>query len=272
MAALPYMQFYPADYLADTMHLTTEEHGAYLLLLMNYWQTGKPLMNDDRRLANIARVPNDRWTDVKRTLIEFFVLDGDVLKQPRMEADLEAIRQKQEQAAAAGKASAKARKQRLEMKNKHKGNGMPTDVETDVATRAQRESNHIDPDPDPDSRSHIKSESSASASMKSKNTSAIDEEIFHEVISYFNQINRTKFKKTAKYYRLLSDLFDEGQTIDEIKAVIRMKNYEWREHDFMFKYLRPGTIFKSSNFNNYVGHVPEFIAREREQVNQCYQA
>jgi Uncharacterized protein conserved in bacteria len=71
MAALPYMQFYVADYLADTMHLSTEEHGAYLLLIFNYWQTGKPLPKN--RLAGIARLSNERWTDVERSLNEFLL-------------------------------------------------------------------------------------------------------------------------------------------------------------------------------------------------------
>lgn len=59
MAALPYMQLYIADYLADTMHLSAEEHGAYLLLMFNYWQTGRAIPKS--RLAKIARISNERW-------------------------------------------------------------------------------------------------------------------------------------------------------------------------------------------------------------------
>ena len=74
MAALPYMQLYVADYLADTIHLEADEHGAYLLIIMNYWQTGKPI--PEKRLQIISRIPNGRWTDVKDTLSDFFTIDA----------------------------------------------------------------------------------------------------------------------------------------------------------------------------------------------------
>ncbi len=89
MAALPYMQLYIADYLADTMHLSTEEHGAYLLLMFNYWQTGKPIPKN--RLAKIARVPNDRWLSIEQTLSEFFEDDGESWVHLRIERDMESV-------------------------------------------------------------------------------------------------------------------------------------------------------------------------------------
>lgn len=120
MAALPYMQLYVADYLADTIHLTTEENGAYILIIMNYWQTGKPI--PEKRLQPISRVDNGRWTDVKDSLIDFFVVgdDGSWI-HARIEEELEKVRAKSIKCSDAGKKSALAKA----LKNKNKS----TDVE-----------------------------------------------------------------------------------------------------------------------------------------------
>lgn len=134
MAALPYMQLYVADYLADTMHLTTEEHGAYLLLIFNYWQTGKPIPVS--RLARITRLSNERWTDVERSLGEFFNERDNEWIHFRIERDLEAVRATQEQRIAAGKASAEARKQSAKARPKASRNARSTPVETPLNENA----------------------------------------------------------------------------------------------------------------------------------------
>jgi len=127
MAALPYMQFYVADYLADTMHLSAEEHGAYLLLIFNYWQTGKPIPKT--RLAKIARLSNERWSDVEQSLSEFFKDADGCWTHERIEADLQAATDSQAQRAAAGKASAEARKSAKRDHLKGKFNDRSTPVE-----------------------------------------------------------------------------------------------------------------------------------------------
>lgn len=85
-----WMPFYIGRYLGDTMHLTYEQHGPYVLLLMHYWRKG-PLPNDDRKLAAIARVPLDVWlSGMSETIREFFTLavDGQ-LHQKRQDEERE---------------------------------------------------------------------------------------------------------------------------------------------------------------------------------------
>ncbi len=72
MTALPFMPLYVADYLADTTHLSTEAHGAYLLLLMVLWKSGGELQNDDKILARIVRLSPAKWERIKDDVLEFF--------------------------------------------------------------------------------------------------------------------------------------------------------------------------------------------------------
>jgi uncharacterized protein YdaU (DUF1376 family) len=109
------------------MHLTTEEHGAYLLLIFNYWQTGKPIPVS--RLARIARLSNERWTDVERSLNEFFNECSGEWVHDRIERDLESVHATQNQRSAAGKASAEARAARAQARKTKAVNARSTTVE-----------------------------------------------------------------------------------------------------------------------------------------------
>ena len=65
------MPFYVADYLADTGRLSTLEHGAYLLLIMDYWRNGG-IPDDDRKLARIARMSDADWLLIRANIAELF--------------------------------------------------------------------------------------------------------------------------------------------------------------------------------------------------------
>jgi uncharacterized protein YdaU (DUF1376 family) len=103
------MQLYVSDYLADTAHLTAQQHGAYMLLLMNYWQRGKALDNSNERLSHVARLSPEEWADAKPTLEEFFMVEDNVWTHARVEDDLEKIREKSAKASFAGRRSVVAR-------------------------------------------------------------------------------------------------------------------------------------------------------------------
>jgi uncharacterized protein YdaU (DUF1376 family) len=143
MSALPYMPLYVADYLADAAHLSTEEHGAYMLLIMNYWQRGKPLPADPERLARIARMSNERWTDVERTLNEFFEVVGGEWRHKRIDAELAKVFAKSQKAKQAGRASARSKTNKSSTDVQHPSNERSTSVE--------RTLNHTDTDTDTDS-------------------------------------------------------------------------------------------------------------------------
>ena len=105
MTSLPWMPLNVADYLADTAHLGPAEHGAYLLLIMHYWQHGG-LPDDDRRLARIARMTEEEWGGTRDTIAEFFRSGW---KHKRIDQELADAYELTAKRSAAGKAGASAR-------------------------------------------------------------------------------------------------------------------------------------------------------------------
>lgn len=73
MAEFPALPLWTDAYLADTRHLTTEEHGAYLLLIMEAWRrVNCNLPDDDAVLARLAGLTNVRWAEIKPTIMAFW--------------------------------------------------------------------------------------------------------------------------------------------------------------------------------------------------------
>lgn len=81
----PWMPLYIGDYLKDTGHLTTLQHGAYLLLIMHYWQHGA-LPPDDAGKARICRLTGRQWVSNCLALASLF---QEGWKHKRIEAELE---------------------------------------------------------------------------------------------------------------------------------------------------------------------------------------
>jgi uncharacterized protein YdaU (DUF1376 family) len=94
----PWMPLYIADYLADTMHLTTVEHGAYMLLIMNYWRHGC-LPDDDLKLARIVRLSPKEWGRIRDNVKALF---QDGWRHKRIDSELEKSARKSDARAEAG--------------------------------------------------------------------------------------------------------------------------------------------------------------------------
>lgn len=99
----PWFSFYPADYLADTGHLTQAQHGAYLLLMLHYYATGGPIPANAMQVHAICRCTNDAERHAANTVLQlFFTREEDFYRNTRIDAEIakrSALRTKRQNAA-----------------------------------------------------------------------------------------------------------------------------------------------------------------------------
>ena len=118
----PWMPLYVGDYLGDTGHLTTAQHGAYLLLMMHYWRKGD-LPDDDRQLSKITKLPLKTWCEYRPTLQDFF---GEGWKHKRIDAELaKMVRVLQQRAIAGQKGGIGSALARMKLENASRARSVP---------------------------------------------------------------------------------------------------------------------------------------------------
>lgn len=122
MAEFPSLPLFTDAYLGDTTHLSTFEHGAYLLLLIVSWRSpGCRLPDDDAMLARYTRMTRDKWRKTRPVLASFFAIEDGFWHQARLQNELQHLQSRRKQQVEAGNASAIA-------KSLKRGNRKPTSV------------------------------------------------------------------------------------------------------------------------------------------------
>lgn len=97
-----WMPLYISKYLGRTMTLNTEQHGAYLLLLMAAWKLDGKLPNDPEQLQAITRLPPARWKAHERILSSFFFVTEDFWINDKVREELEKAKNNSKKRAEAG--------------------------------------------------------------------------------------------------------------------------------------------------------------------------
>lgn len=132
------MPLYVGDYLGDTGHLTTTEHGAYMLLLMVMWRSGGKLPNDPKRLARFSRCTSAQWARMEPTIMALFTVSDAEIFHKRLSAELT-------------KYTYSVERQRVRSSNGGKAKSLKTKKPT-LPTASFRQ---CQPEPEPDSKNRL---------------------------------------------------------------------------------------------------------------------
>jgi uncharacterized protein YdaU (DUF1376 family) len=123
MSKLPSMPFMVDTYLADTTHLTLEEHGAYLLLLMAMWRRNGQIPDDDRDNARMLGLTPRAWLRLKPRLMPFLQSYGGFLTQKRLQEQWNFAQENRARQSEKGKRGAEARREKDQILRPSRGYG-----------------------------------------------------------------------------------------------------------------------------------------------------
>ena len=99
---VPCLHFFPSDHIADTLHLSLEAQGCYILILFHTWNKNCQPFND-KELRSLLRITPRKWRKIKDEIAPLFDLSEGTFKQKRLEKAWREALQRSEKAREAAK-------------------------------------------------------------------------------------------------------------------------------------------------------------------------
>lgn len=88
---------------------------------------------------------------------------------------------------------------------------------------------------------------------RNRNKNKEREQIVTEIIEYLNEKTERNFSINSKEtIGLINGRLKEGYSLENFKYVIDIKVAKWKDDPKMQDYLRPSTLFRPTNFENYL--------------------
>ena len=81
---VPCLHFFPSDHIADTLHLSLEAQGCYILILFHTWNRNCQPFNE-KELRSLLRITPGKWRKIKNEITPLFDLSEGTFKQKRLE-------------------------------------------------------------------------------------------------------------------------------------------------------------------------------------------
>jgi uncharacterized protein YdaU (DUF1376 family) len=133
------MPVFIGDYLGDTMHLTTEQHGAYLLLLFHLWRRGI-VHDDDAALARITGLTASAWSSHRPVLAAFFRIHDGLWHHGRVERERIRIEAKRRSGSEKGKLAASSRWHKSRIDDTENASSIANAMPGDAISESESES------------------------------------------------------------------------------------------------------------------------------------
>jgi uncharacterized protein YdaU (DUF1376 family) len=108
-----WMPLHIGRYMAATGHLSTEEHGMYLLLLMHAWANAGVIPGDPERVRRLCRADPKGWARSSAVILDFLTMQPDgTYRQKRLDIELAKAADVKSTKSEAGKKGADSRWQK----------------------------------------------------------------------------------------------------------------------------------------------------------------